>query len=658
MWAFLWQCVLVPQRDMELMKGLLLLVLLLHITHASLSVGSDEEQKVKNVATTSATPTTPTTPTTAPSQTSAATSPSPVTRAVATDDFLGPETCVRESYTHRSCAKVFCPPWMRCMEGKCDCKMPYLCPRVGQSACGLDGRKYFSFCQTMAAACRLQKNVFSHFGDKCSADGVFKTSVKSRHRVLELSWPGRRVLVSADGWDLAAANVACQDVTRREEGVARGAVSAAKAIFSSVRAEAADWPTECVSVKCTGSELSLAECKIFRLAQVNPHTKIAMARCHSSIREAGLCEFQCVNGRCVKMEHTCDGKDHCGDGSDEMCCKKCRNKGFWCQSGVCVPQHAVGDGIVDCLGGDDEVAGGAGVVEKAAPGSQQKPEILSDPKKEIKVTRDWLEQLDCGIPNTTYVPPEDKHRTRTKRVVGGAVAERTQIQWQVAVQEDGVISCGGAYLGGCWVLTAAHCVRPKPEAFRVKFSLWQKRSRQSTTDISFVKNIFIHHEYDAVTYRNDIALIQLQNLGGVSECLLPNPAISAVCVPWSPLQFQPGDTCTISGWGRNKVGDMANELLWANVTLIDNCENFYKSRYHAGMMCAGDLDGEVDSCQGDSGGPLVCRDVGGVSYVWGIVSWGEKCGVKGFPGVYTKVAHYFEWIRRITSWNAVTKYNL
>lgn len=36
---------------------------------------------------------------------------------------------------------------------------------------------------------------------------------------------------------------------------------------------------------------------------------------------------------------------------------------------------------------------------------------------------------------------------------------QTQIQWQIALEENKKIDCGGAYIGGCWVITAAHCVR-------------------------------------------------------------------------------------------------------------------------------------------------------------------------------------------------------
>ncbi|KAF3837557.1 hypothetical protein F7725_005021 [Dissostichus mawsoni] len=62
-------------------------------------------------------------------------------------------------------------------------------------------------------------------------------------------------------------------------------------------------------------------------------------------------------------------------------------------------------------------------------------------------------------------------------------------------------------------------------------------------------------------------------------------------------------------------------------------------------------------CVPGTAGVLVCEDDLGVSYLWGIVSWGERCGMPGFPGVYTEIAHYFEWIRLHTGWPAVTKFN-
>lgn len=125
--------------------------------------------------------------------------------------------------------------------------------------------------------------------------------------------------------------------------------------------------------------------------------------------------------------------------------------------------------------------------------------------------------------------------------------------------------------------------RYKPSAFKIKFSLWKKSRAQNTTDIVPVHDIYIHPRYpslhpfihpsihssmqqekhlkkiiaswnlcryNASSYENDIALIELKKLPYEERCLEENPAISAVCVPWSPQLFQPNHTCSISGWGR------------------------------------------------------------------------------------------------------------
>ena len=79
----------------------------------------------------------------------------------------------------------------------------------------------------------------------------------------------------------------------------------------------------------------------------------------------------------------------------------------------------------------------------------------------------------------------------------------------------------------------------------------------------------------------------------------------------------------------------------ANVTTISRslCSYTYLGGIKDGMVCAGHLMGGTDSCQGDSGGPLVYNNT-----LIGIVSWGTGCAQPGFPGVYSDVKYYRNWI--------------
>ncbi|XP_067228354.1 complement factor I-like [Chanodichthys erythropterus] len=567
------------------------------------------------------------------------------------DSLVIPQ-CLHQNYTRLSCAKVFCPPWRRCIAGQCVCKMPYKCPRQDYRACTLDGPEYYSMCQAKAISCRSNRPIFSHMSTTCRAEEKVEATLKDSgsYKVVMINSRLGKTFVCGRDWNMAAANVVCQNPLNVARGAAAAAVTKKKFLDKDP-----EWPTECMSVRCTGSELSLAECTIYNPQPITNNT-VAIAKCYNEPK--GECKkFLCVNGKCLSKGKPCDGVDDCGDNSDEMCCQSCNkeSEAFHCKSDVCIPRHAVRDGIRDCLGGEDELD------ENVKPVEKNQTDLFSDPVSEIRIIRSSTEsQLECGIPNMEYEYKQKDDTTshsRRKRLVGGEEALPTQIQWQVAIQDEGSIHCGGAYLGGCWVLTAAHCVRPKPKSYRIKFSLWKKHRKQSTTDSIPVKKIIIHHEYDPQTYANDIALVQLEELNLSDKCMQDNPAVRSVCVPWSTQQFQPNDTCTISGWGRDRAGMSQSTLKWANVTIISDCKNYYKDRFLPGMECAGDLEGKVDSCQGDSGGPLVCKDASGVSYVWGIVSWGDKCGQANYPGVYTKVAHYFDWIRFNTGWAAVTKYN-
>ena len=60
----------------------------------------------------------------------------------------------------------------------------------------------------------------------------------------------------------------------------------------------------------------------------------------------------------------------------------------------------------------------------------------------------------------------------------------------------------------------------------------------------------------------------------------------------------------------------------------------------------------IEILLGDSGGPQIWRNDSDDPYTQiGIVSWGQGCARRGYPGVYTRLGRYIDWIIQTVSDN-------
>eukprot|EP00079_Xenopus_tropicalis_P028233 XP_012823067.1 PREDICTED: hyaluronan-binding protein 2 [Xenopus tropicalis] len=243
------------------------------------------------------------------------------------------------------------------------------------------------------------------------------------------------------------------------------------------------------------------------------------------------------------------------------------------------------------------------------------------------------------------------------RIIGGTRTQPGKHPWLASVQLKVPVPpfpvghiCGGTLIAECWVLTAAHCVNTVLQVHKWKVLLGRTDlAKNESSEQSFdVDGIFVHENYyeTVSSFHNDIALLKLKKING--RCATETRYVKTACLP--KQEFKAGKPCVISGWGKTETEDSPSQLLEATVQLISeaNCSQpkSYGKHIDGSMLCAGLAQGGVDSCQGDSGGPLTCERKG-VSYIAGVVSWGEGCGLKDKPGVYAHTYRFVQWIQNI-----------
>lgn len=246
-------------------------------------------------------------------------------------------------------------------------------------------------------------------------------------------------------------------------------------------------------------------------------------------------------------------------------------------------------------------------------------------------------------------------------IAGGVESDPFKWPWMASIFQRFTVArphkflCGGSLLNTRYILTAAHCCVtgatniPRPaSSFLVRMG--SNHLEQGGEDFS-VSKVTVHSNFSYSGQYNDIALLKLGTKVAYTDRVAP------VCLPdlsFAEQDFE-GLLATVIGWGATSVGGEHQQTLHEveiPIVSTDDCVLAYSriksaaflARGSTHILCAGLKEGGKDACKSDSGGPLMMQLDGIRWTIVGIVSFGHRCAEPGFPGVYTKITHYLEWI--------------
>lgn len=270
-----------------------------------------------------------------------------------------------------------------------------------------------------------------------------------------------------------------------------------------------------------------------------------------------------------------------------------------------------------------------------------------------------------GKGNVLPVPPDCGPLSLGDKIYNGNDTALDEYPWMVLLgytEKNGQVAfdCGGSLINQRYVLTAAHCVKGAIETEIGPLKTIRLGEYDLSKEIDCIvddcnkkvielgyEEVIPHPEFNtrSLNRYHDIALIRLNADVSYSDFVRP------VCLPLAATRraINVGEELIVAGWGRTLLSRKSNVKQHLAVPVNDHgtCARKFTDRgitLLESQLCAGG-DYARDSCDGDSGGPLMRQGQMDRWFLEGVVSFGNRCGLQGWPGVYTRVADYIDWIR-------------
>lgn len=245
-----------------------------------------------------------------------------------------------------------------------------------------------------------------------------------------------------------------------------------------------------------------------------------------------------------------------------------------------------------------------------------------------------INQANCGRRNVF------KGLDLNDKIVGGQQAKQGDWGWQVALLNNGRLSCGGSLINRQWVLTAAHCVygNRNPLVYSIIVGSTDRVTLQPSAQKRTVSKVILHPQYNSNQIKNDVALLKLTTPVDYSN------EVVAVCVDDGKTNYEGANTWATGFGSLYSGGTTVSKLYEVQMKILTATRGKakYPTSNQAVEVCAGDNENK-DTCQGDSGGPLVVvNPTNGKWYNTGVTSWGYGCGQ---GGVYARTSAFFDWIK-------------